>query len=149
MISAYHMNPKVGGSSHFLSSKHWHFHKNIRSCVENEWWCPRRVNISNVNFTNIYIYHQSQYSKIWDSKCLALITQMLRAFGINPKVGLRVPLRSRHFCRRNFDTFTRISVRVSKMNDVARAQLTFQVLTLLQICIHIYLNHKQQQDDKS
>ena len=30
------------------------------------------------------------------------------------------------FCLENFDTFTRISVCVSKMNAVARALLTFQ-----------------------
>ena len=35
------------------------------------------------------------------------------------------------FCLKNFDTFTRTSVRVSKMNAVARAQLTVQMLTLL------------------
>ena len=32
---------------------------------------------------------------------------------------------------RNFDTFTRTPVRESKMNAVARAQLTFEMLTLL------------------
>ena len=40
-------------SRHFLSQKLWHFHKNIRPCVENECYCPRTVNISNVNFTLI------------------------------------------------------------------------------------------------
>ena len=35
------------------------------------------------------------------------------------------------FCLKNFDTFTITSVRVSKMNAVARAQLTFPMLTLL------------------
>ena len=30
------------------------------------------------------------------------------------------------FCLKNFDTFTRISVRVSKMNAVAQAQLNFE-----------------------
>ena len=35
------------------------------------------------------------------------------------------------FCLKTFDTFTRTAVRVSKMNAVARAQLTFQMLTLL------------------
>ena len=35
----------------FLSEKLWHFHKNIRSCVENECCCPLTVNIWNVNFT--------------------------------------------------------------------------------------------------
>ena len=36
------------------------------------------------------------------------------------------------FCLKNFDTFPRTPVRVSKMNAVARAQLTIQMLTLLQ-----------------
>ena len=35
------------------------------------------------------------------------------------------------FCLKNFDTVTRTPVRVSKMNADARAQLTFQMLTLL------------------
>ena len=35
------------------------------------------------------------------------------------------------FCLKNFDTFTITHVRLSKMNAVARAQLTFQMLTLL------------------
>ena len=34
-----------------------------------------------------YLYHQSQYSKTRDSKYLAMIAQMVRAFGMNPKVG--------------------------------------------------------------
>ena len=33
-----------------------------------------------------YLYCQSQCSKTWDSKCLALIAQQVRAFGINPKL---------------------------------------------------------------
>ena len=37
------------------------------------------------------------------------------------------------FYLKNFDTFTRTSVRVSKMNVVARAQLIFQMITLLKI----------------
>ena len=45
----------------------------------------------------IYIYRQIQYSKTWDSKYLAMIAQKVRPFGMNPKVGVRVPLRSRHF----------------------------------------------------
>ena len=35
------------------------------------------------------------------------------------------------FCLKNFDTFSRTIVRVSKMNAVARAQLISQMLTLL------------------
>ena len=36
------------------------------------------------------------------------------------------------FCLKNFDNFTRTSVSVSKMNAVARAQLAFRMLTILQ-----------------
>ena len=56
---------------------------------------------------------------------------MIRAFGMNPKVGGSSPPSGEDiFCLKNFDTFTRTSVRVSKMNAVARAQSTFQMLTL-------------------
>ena len=41
------------------------------------------------------------------------------------------------FCLKNVDTFTRTPVSVSKMNAVARAQLTFQSLTFLQLYIYI------------
>ena len=58
---------------------------------------------------------------------------MVRAVGMNPKIGGSSPLSGRDiFCLKNFDTFTRTPVRVSKVNAVARAQLTFQMLTLLQ-----------------
>ena len=53
---------------------------------------------------------------------MALIAQMVRAFGMNTKVVGSSPLQKR-------DTFTRTHVRVSKMNAVAREQLTFQMLT--------------------
>ena len=80
-----------------------------------------------------YLYHQSQYSKTWDNKCLALITQMVRAFGMNPKVGGSSPSQVETFSlSKNFHIFIRTSVGVSKMNAVARAQLAFQMLTLLQ-----------------
>ena len=64
---------------------------------------------------------------------LALIAQKVRAFGMNPKVGGSSPPRvGTIFCLKNFDTFTRTSVRVSKMNAVACVQLTLQMSTLLQ-----------------
>ena len=75
------------GRDILLSQKGWLFHKNIRSTVENEWFFPRTVNISNVYATSKYLYYQSKYSKTWDSTCLALITQMARTFGMGPKVG--------------------------------------------------------------
>ena len=40
------------------------------------------------------------------------------------------------FCLKNFDTFKRTPGRVSKMNAVARAQFTFQMLTVLQKYLH-------------
>ena len=49
---------------------------------------------------------------------------------ILPQVG--------HFLSQNFDTFTRTSVFVSKMNAVARAQLAFQMSTLIFKKIYIY-----------
>ena len=45
--------------------------------------------------------------------------------------GFESPSGQDIFCLKNFDTFTRTPIRVSKMNAVARAQLTFQMLTLL------------------
>ena len=43
--------------------------------------------------------------------------------------GLESPSGLDIFCLKNFDTFIRRPVRVSKMNVVARAQLTFQMFT--------------------
>ena len=58
---------------------------------------------------------------------------MARAFGMNPKVGGSSPPPSRDIiCLKNFGTLTRASVRVSEMYAVARTQLTFQMLALLQ-----------------
>ena len=64
-----------------------------------------------VKMTKIFILPEPVL-KTWDSKCLPLVAQMVRAFSMNPKVG--VPLRSRHFLSKKFDTFTRKSICVSK-----------------------------------
>ena len=37
-------------------------------------------------------FSHNQCSKTWDRKCLALIAQMVRAFGMNPKVGGSSPV---------------------------------------------------------
>ena len=90
--------------------------------------------ISNVNFIEKkYLYHQSQYSKTWGSKCLALIAQIVKAF--------KSPSHRDIFCLKNFDAFAGTPVRVSKMSAVARAKLTFQMLTLLQQIVYIYMSH--------
>ena len=78
-------------SRHFLSQKLWHFDKDTRSCVENECCCPRTVNISNVNFTSKISMPPEPVFKTWDSKWLALIAQMVRAFGMNPRNGRSSP----------------------------------------------------------
>ena len=75
------------GSRYFMFPKRRPFHKNIRSRVENEFCYPRKVNISNINFTTKISISQNQYSRTKDSKCLALIAQLVRAFGMNSKVG--------------------------------------------------------------
>ena len=62
-----------------------------------------------------YLYRQSQYSKTWGSKYLALIAQMVTALRMNPKAGLESPSGRDIFGLKNFDTFLRISVRESKM----------------------------------
>ena len=60
------LNPKVAGSSpsqvetFSVLKKLWHFHKNIRSCVENECCCPRTLDISNVNFTS-----KTPFRSVW------------------------------------------------------------------------------------
>ena len=74
-------------STHFLSQNLWHFHKNICLCVENECCCPCTVKILNVDldFKNICTARAS-WKKTWDSKCKALVAQMVKAFGMNPKV---------------------------------------------------------------
>ena len=41
---------------------------------------PLLSHMRNVNFK--YLYRQNQYSKSWDSKCLALIAQIVIAFGM-------------------------------------------------------------------
>ena len=55
---------------------------------------------------------------------------------MNPKVGGSSLPQVETFLSQNFDTFTRTSVGVSKMNVVARAQLTYQLLTLVKRYLH-------------
>ena len=212
MVRAFGMSPKVGvrsplTSRYFLSQTLWHFHKNTRLSKVNA--VSSVVNISNVYFkmiippepvfNNMVEQITIPPEPVFTKQCLGMIAQMVRAFGMSPKVGVRSPLTSRYFLSQtlwhfhkntrlskvnavssvvnisnvyfkmiippepvfnnmveqifgpessawirrlgvespsdmsqNFDTFTRTAVRVSKMNAVSRAQLTFQMLTLLQ-----------------
>ena len=54
--------------------------------------------------------------------------------------GFESPSGRDAFCLKNFDTFTWTPIHVSKVNAVARAQLIFQMLTLLQK----YIYHQSQ-----
>ena len=122
----------------FLSQKLWHFHRNTRSFVKNKCCCPRTVNISNVNFTlkNIYtarasVQNMGQQMSGPDSSIGKSIRHESQGWGFESPSGRDI------FCLKNFDTFTRTPVRVSKINAVVRAQLTFQILTLLQNNMYI------------
>ena len=44
-------------SRHVMSKKFRHFHKNIRSWIENECCCPRTINMSNVVFTSKIVFN--------------------------------------------------------------------------------------------
>ena len=52
---------------------------------------------------------------------------MVRVFGMNTKMGFESPSGRDILFLKNFDTFRKTSVRESKMNADARAQLSFQM----------------------
>ena len=84
--------------------------------------------------TSTYLYVTPEYResmKIRTANVWPWYLKWLEHSAWMRRLGVRVPLRSTHFLSQNFDTFTRTSVRVSKTNAVVRAQLTFQILTLL------------------
>ena len=112
----------------------WHFHKNIRSCVENECCFPRTVNISSFNFTsNISIPPEPVLKNMEQQMSGSDNSNGERIRHESEGLGVRVVTTGRDiFCLKNFDTCTKTSIRVSKMNAVAHAQLRFQVLTWLQ-----------------
>ena len=99
VVRAFGMNAKGGffiplfplRLRHFLSLELWHFRRNICLCIEYKRCFLCTVNILNVYFTSKYLYHQSQYSNTWDSKCVALISQVVKSFSMNLKVGVSSP----------------------------------------------------------
>ena len=96
-------------------------------CVENECCFPSTVNISNVNFTSkISIPPEPVFTKMgqqmlvpdnWNGKN---IRHESEGWGFESPSGRDI------LCLKKVDTFKRTPVRVSKINTVARAQLTFQ-----------------------
>ena len=112
-------------SRHFLSQKQEH------PFVCRKWLLlPAHSQHFMLTLLQKYLYHQSQYLKTWDSKCLSLIYQMVGAFGINMKVGGSSPPQVETFSVSK--TFTITSVCASKTNVVDRAQLTWQMLSLVE-----------------
>ena len=88
----YRMKPRIHMSYYELCLVRFVYIKvyiisKFRLCIENECCCPRTVNIQILTLFKKYLYCQSQCSKHGTAKCLALITQMVRAIGMNPKVG--------------------------------------------------------------
>ena len=97
----------------------------------NECCCSHIVNISNVNFTwKTFIPPEPVFKNMVqqtsgpDSSNDYSIRHESEDWVFESPSGRDI------FCPKNFGTFTRTSVRVSKMNAVARAQSTFQMLTL-------------------
>ena len=79
-----------------------------------------------------YLYRQSQCSKTWDSKCLALIAHTVRAFSMNPKIGgSSLPQIETFSVSRTLTDSQEHPFVCRKWMLVARAQLTSQMLTLL------------------
>ena len=72
---------------------------------------------------NTYIIYVITYPVVM--VCLLERADVTAGWGFDSSSGRDI------FCLKHFDTVTRTSVCVSKMNAVARAQLTFQMLTLL------------------
>ena len=114
MIRIFGMYPKVGISSPpqvdtFSVSNTLSLSQEHPLVSENEWCCQSTVNVSNVNFT-LYcknIHTANPALKKWDRKSMALIDEMVRAFGMNAFVW---------------------------------TSLTFQMVTLLQIHLGIYIS---------
>ena len=109
----------------------WHFTKTSVRALKMNAVARAQLAFQMLTLFAKYLHYQNQYSNTGRrSKCRALITQIVRAFGLNPKIGGSGPTQVEAFSVSK-NTFTRTSVRVSKMNAVARAQLTFKMLTLL------------------
>ena len=76
------------------------------------------------------------YSHRYVTRCPLTTDDALVIFYLMPLISAFKSVNRYSTTMEYIDTFTRTSARVSKMNAVARAQLTFQILTLLQK--HLY-----------
>ena len=74
----------------FLFNGNWNHHDHLYFCICSDILILLQL-LQMLTFLKKYLYRQSQYSNSWDSKCLALIAQMVTAFGMNLKVGCSSP----------------------------------------------------------
>ena len=82
-----------------------------------------------VSLTNKNVYRQSQYSKTWESKCLAPLGQIVEHSVNIRRLGFKGTPMSIHLLSQNFDPFSITSKRELKANAGARGWLIFQKLT--------------------
>ena len=89
-----------------------------------------------------HLYHQRQCFKVWGRKYLVPIAQKVKSIRHESEdYWFESPSGWDIFCLKNFDTFARTSVcKLKKMNDIACAQLAFQMLTLQTNIIKYMLN---------
>ena len=102
MVRAFGMNPKIWGLSPpqvetFSVSKTDTFTRTSIHVSKRNAVAPAQLIFQMLTLLKKYRYHQSQYSKTWDSKCLALIAQKVGAFGMNLKVWGSSPRRVETF----------------------------------------------------
>ena len=138
LARAFGMNPKVGGSSPpqgetFSVSKTLTLSQKHCSCVENECCCPGTVNISNVNFASKYIYTtRASVQKHGTANVWPWWLKWWEHSAWIRKLGVRASLMSRHFLSPKPWHFHKNIRSCVENNDVSRAHLTFQKLSLLQ-----------------
>ena len=84
LLVCYIYTPQVDAFSVFksstLSQEHPFLSRKL-SC------CPRTISFQMLTLLKKYLCRQRQCSRTWDSKCLALIARVVRAFDMNPRVG--------------------------------------------------------------
>ena len=54
---------------------------------QSKFCCTYVFDVPTITLLQKYLYRQSQYSNTWESKCLAVIAQVVRIFDMNPKIG--------------------------------------------------------------
>ena len=96
------------------------------NAVAYEQWTSRMLSL-----LQKYLYRQSQNSETLGRKCLALIAQMVRVFGMNPNVGDSNPPQVETFSVSKALTLSQEHPFVCRKWMLLPTQLTFRMLALL------------------